>query len=168
MKGLKKKLSGLRSADCIICESRKKNWKTIYKIQEGFPITCSAECLIDLCQQLIPEGDGEIQKKQGDYQNCKGLTQKPLTSPGQHSICILHSYMTVLCWLFRVLYHCNQSYECWIKKQTIIGKQIQIGKKGLVLDQLSAANDKGSTSSDGNQARRFSHDFVDTLLLVWQ
>ena len=48
----KKKLSGLGGADCIICESRKEDWKTIDKIQERFPINRFAESSIDLYEQV--------------------------------------------------------------------------------------------------------------------
>lgn len=112
----KEKLSGLGGVDSIICESRKEDWKTIDKIPESFPITHSAESSIDLYEQLIHIGDGEIKKKQGDYQNRNGLTQKPLHSFDQLSICILISYLNVLSWFFKVFYHCNQSYKCWIEK----------------------------------------------------
>ena len=172
----KKKLSGLGGADCIICESRKADWKDVNKVKEGFPITRTAGSSIDLYQQLMEEGNGgEIRKKQGDYTSRKGLTQKPITSSDQHSICILHSYLNVLGWFLKLLYRCNQSYECWMERKTIIGEHIRIGKanvqtilreeRGLYLDQVSGANDKGGTSNDGNQARRFFHvDSADAVV----
>ena len=106
----KKKLSGLGGANFIICESRKIG-KLLTKYK-SFPITHSTESSIDLYEQLIHIGDDEIKKKQGGYQNRKGLTQKPLHSFDQLSICILISYLNVLSWFLKVFYHCNQSYEC--------------------------------------------------------
>ena len=170
----KKKLSGLGGADCIICESRKKDWMNVDKIKEGFPITRLAENSIDLYNDLVQEG-GEILRSAGDYDTRKGLTQKPLTTSDQHSICILHSYLNVLKWFLKLLYRCNQTFESWIEKQTILGEPIRVGKervqeslfqeRGLVLDKVGGANDKGGTSNDGNQARRFFHaDSADAIV----
>ena len=79
----------------------------------------------------------------------------------------MHSYLNVLKRFLKLLYRCNQTYECWIEKKTIIGEPIRVDKdrvqaflfqeRGLVLDKVGGANDKGGTSNDGNQARRFFH-----------
>ena len=92
---LKKKWSGLGGADCIICESKKDDWMDPNKIK-GFPITRSASSSVELYEILIYEGDGEIIKKNKDYEQRKGLTNKPLTSSDQHSMTILHSYINIL------------------------------------------------------------------------
>ena len=106
MKDLKfmKELSGWGGSDCIICESRKGYWKKYWQNIRGFSHHLLCHKLTDLYEEPIQE-DGEIQKKQGDYHNHKALTQKPLTSSEQLSICILHSYMNVFSWLLKVLYH---------------------------------------------------------------
>ena len=162
---LKKKWSGLGGADCIICESQKKDWMDREKIVNGFTITRSAKSSAELYEKLVFEGEGEIARKSGDYDIRKGMTNRPMTHSDQHSITILHSYINVLGWFLKVLYRCHISYQCWIEKKTVLGlplrrakdrvQNILREKTGLVLDQVSGANDKTGTSNDGNQARRF-------------
>ena len=76
----KKKLSGIGGADCIICESRKKDWIDAEKIKHGFPINRLAEHSIDLYNKLVEEG-GEINKRPGDYETRKGLTSEAFDHP---------------------------------------------------------------------------------------
>ena len=76
----KKKLSGLGGADCILCDSQKKDWKDVDLIIEGFPINRSSDDTLVLYKQLIEAGDGEIIRKAGDFRERKGLNNKPLSS----------------------------------------------------------------------------------------
>ena len=120
---LKKKLSGIGGEDCIICETRPAEWKDVAKIREGYPITRDAEETRNVFEKLMLEGDGKIKTISKDYHR-QGLTQEPKTS-SQHSICVLHSYINVLGWFLKVLYHCESGYECWVEKTTIIGEPIR-------------------------------------------
>ena len=161
---LKKKLSGIGGGDCIICHTRKPDWKDVAKIKEGFPITRDAEITRNLFEKLMLEGDGNIITKAKDYHHRQGLTQEPKTSSSLHSICVLHSYINVLGWFLKVLYRCESGYECWVEKSTVIGDPIRRSKErvqdklrpaGLVVDQVAGANAKTGTSNDGNTGRNF-------------
>ena len=75
----------------------------------------------------------------------------------------MHSYINCLGWFLKLVYHCN-IYKSWIECSTILGEPIRRAKQriqdifreaGLIIDQPSGANSKGSTSNDGNQAWRF-------------
>ena len=114
---LKKEWSGLGGADCILCESKKKDWKNIQKITEGFPITQIAE-ETTLWQQLAV--DGETSRTSGDYDVRKGLTNDPLTDSDQRHICVTHSYINVLSWFMKILYRCHINYESWVEKKTVL------------------------------------------------
>ena len=60
---MKKSLSGLGGADCIICTTKQDEWMNKERIREGFAITRSAEETLSLYQSLVNEdGDGEIPK----------------------------------------------------------------------------------------------------------
>ena len=93
------------------------------------------------------------------------MTTQPLASSDLHSITIHHSYINVPGWFLKLSYRCNTSYECWIEKRGIIGEPIRKAKEvvqdilkestGMALDQVAGENNKGGTSNDGNQARRF-------------
>ena len=161
---LKKKLSGMGGADCILCKSRQADWKDPMKIKEGFPICRTSESTRELYEKLIIEGDGEIVRKAGDYGLREGITNEALTTSEQHSICITHSYINILGWMLKVLYRCNCSYECWMEKSTVIGEPIRRSKnrvkeifkiEGLVVDAVGGANAKTGTSNDGNTGRKF-------------
>ena len=96
MKYLKliKEWSGLGGADCLLCETKRKDWKDVEQIQRGFPITSVAEETKTICHQLVSD-DGEIKKAPHDYSVRKGLTEEPLTTSNQHHICITHYVMTL-------------------------------------------------------------------------
>ena len=101
------------------------------KIKIGFPITRNANSSVELYENLIFEGDGEIKRKNNDYEHRKGLTNKPLTTSDQQSITILHSYINVLGWFMKVIYRCNASHECWIEEKSINGQPIRDAKKKI-------------------------------------
>ena len=161
---LKKKLSGLGGGDCILCNTRKQDWKNEDKIIQGFPITRMEEETRRLFMDLMHEGDGEIRKTPKDYEHRQRSTSEPKTTSDQHSITVLHSYINVLGWFLKVLYRCESGYECWVEKQTVLGEPICRSKQGvqdmlrpvgLIVDQVAGANAKNGTSNDGNTARMF-------------
>ena len=168
---LKKEWSGLGGADCILCESKKADWKNVTKIEEGFPITRLAEDTKKLWTELSM--NGEITRKSGDYESRKGLTNNPLTDSDQHHICVTHSYINVMSWFLKVLYRCNISFESWVEKSTVLGEPIRKAKVrvqnklesvGIIVDRVSGANSKGGTSNDGNTARKFfTETYVDLI-----
>ena len=61
MKDLKliKEWSGLGGEDCLLCETKRKDWKDVEQIERGFPITSVAEETKAICHQLVSD-DGEI------------------------------------------------------------------------------------------------------------
>ena len=97
---LKKKLSGFGGGNCILCNTRKEDWKNEDKIIQGFPNTRTAEETRRLFMDLMDEGDGEIRKTPNDYEHRQGLTSEPKTTSDQHSITVLHSYINVFQFFF--------------------------------------------------------------------
>ena len=161
----KKKNCGLGGADCILCESRQNDWLDEEKIKDGFGITRTAAENVDIYMELLARNDGSIIPKKGDYGTRKGMTNKPLTSSDQKSICITHSYINCISWWVKVLARMNAEYEQWVEKTNCYGDHIRGGHKrvvdkikhetGLKLDQVCGSLSKGGGSTDGNQARRF-------------
>ena len=104
-------------------------------------------------------------KKKVTIETRKGLTQKPLTSSNQTSICITHSYINCIGWWVKVLSRMNAEYEHWVEKSNCYGDHTRNGHErvvdkiedetGLKLDQVCGSLSKGSGSTDGNQACRF-------------
>ena len=156
---IKKKLSGLGGAHCIICTAKQDEWMIEERIREGFSITHRAEETLSLFQSLVNE-DGEVPRQQCDYKFRKGLTQQPITTSDQHSICITHAYINIPKWFLNVLYRLNQEYLVWPESKTAFGNFIRKGKEnvfdiflqntGMALDVVQQSNSHGGTSTDGN------------------
>ena len=161
---IKKKLSGLGGAPCIICTAKQDEWMIEERIREGFSINRSAEETLSLFQSLVNE-DGEVPRQQYDYELRKGLRHKPITTSDQHSICITHGYINVTKWFLKLLYRLNQEYLVWPESKTAFGAFIRKGKEnvfdiilqntGMALDVVQQSNSHGGTSTDGNSGRRF-------------
>ena len=150
----KKKICGLGGADCILCESRQNDWLDEEQIKEGFGITRTAAENLDVYLELLACNDGSIVPKKGDYETRKGLTQKPLTSANQTSICITHSYINYIgCWV-KVLSRMNAEYEHCVEKSNCYGDHRRNGHErvvdkiedetGLKLDQVCGSLSKGA------------------------
>ena len=113
---LKRSISGLGGADCILCVSKTEDWSIEENILNGFNINRSAENNMELYNQLVQ--DGNITVKQGDFDTRKGLTKKPITSSDQHNITIVHSYINVTTWFLKLLYRMNSEYIVWRESKT--------------------------------------------------
>lgn len=172
---LKKSISGLGGADCILCKTKQSDWTDLSKIEEGFSINRSNEDTVRLYNELISKSNtDEIQRCRNDFNVREGITKCPLTTSDQHSITITHSYINVTTWFLKVLYRLNSEYFVWTESQTVLGEHIRKGKErvfdgilsdtGLCLDVVCSGGAKGGTSTDGKQGRRFfSEEVVCTL-----
>ena len=165
---LKKKLSGLGGADCILCKTKQADWTTTSKVQEGFYINRSATDNLALYNKLVGE-NGKIVTASGDFDTRQGLTQKPLTSSDQTSITVTHSYINGVTWFLKVLYRCRADHLHWVEKSGPQGEPIRQAREqvlkaihegtGLYLDKVNSTG-KGGTSTDENQGRRFFSEEV--------
>ena len=80
----------------------------------------------ELHERLVAEVEGNIIRKQRDYGNRLEMTSAPIKKSDQQSMCFWNSYFNILGWFRKVLYRCNQSYECCIEKKAIIGEDIRV------------------------------------------
>ena len=161
---LKRKISGLGGANCILCVTKQADWTDVTNIVQGFPINRSAEETWQLYEELVNE-DGEIETASGDFEIRKGLTSSQL------SITITHGYINGTSWFLKVLYRCHIDYRKWVKRSGPLGEPLEASRirvldiiermTGMDLDTVSSAGAKGGTSTDGNSGRRmFSEEFV--------
>ena len=95
---LKRKISALGGADCILCVTKQADWTDSTNIVQGFPINRPAEETWQLYEELVNE-DGEIETSSGDFEIRKGLTKIPITTSSQLSITITHGYINGTSWL---------------------------------------------------------------------
>ena len=112
---LKRKLSGLGGAACLLCCRKPKDWTSLEYIVQGFPITRSADQTWKLFEQLVNE-DGEIETEANDFEARKGLTQEPLTISDQRNITLTHAYINNTRWFVKLLTRCHIDYRNWIRK----------------------------------------------------
>ena len=124
---LKRHLSGLKGAQCILCHTKQTDWTSTEKVLNGFPITHTAEEAMRIYTELSNE-DGIVQRTPGDFEVRKGCTAKPITTSDQHSICITHSYINGTTWFLKLLYRCYSNYRCWIEYTDKRGDSIRRAK----------------------------------------
>lgn len=173
---LKRSISGLGGAPCILCKTRVEDWSNPEYIKEGFSIDRNADDTIQLFQELVDE-NGQVPTRPNDFQERQGLTKKPITISSQKSICITHSYINVTGWMLKLLYRIEAEYFIWNEKKTVLGEPIRrakyrvlekiIEETGLKLDVVCDPGEKGGTSTDGNAGREFfTNKFVETLKVL--
>ena len=159
----KKLLSGQGGADCMLCIFPQSSWMSVEQINNGFPITITSDFLHRLYNQLAT-AEGDIPKKEKDYEERFGLTQEPITSSDQHSVAVTHSYINGTSWFVKLLARINAEYFQWIEKSTCYGDHIRAGtnrvkdileETGLRVAGPSGPLGKGGGSIDGNTGRRF-------------
>ena len=111
----------------------------------------------DIFQKLVDK-DGVVATAPYDYPTRLGVTQKPITSSDQLSICITHSYINITNWFLKVLARMNCSYECWIEQQDCRGEPIRRDMledaTGLRINKVGGLRKCGGPTG-GNTGRRF-------------
>ena len=171
---LKKSLSGCGGAPCILCNYREKDWKDEEQIMNGFAITRTAELIQSVYEAMVKDNSAASSISSKDR---LGVTQQPITTSDQWSLCITHSYINCTNWFIKVLGRINAKYFYWIEKSTYIGEPIRRGTNivttafelntGLRLSMVNRSLGKTGGSTDGNSGRRFfSKKSVETILQV--
>ena len=128
---LKKKISGLGGADCLLCKSKQKDWTNQETIlnKESFRIDRSATDTRSILNSVI-DGDGNIRTKPHDFDIRSGVTHEPITVYDQHSIIITHSYINVCSWFLKLFYHCFMNLEDWSDKKEN-NESLQLAKRDV-------------------------------------
>ena len=172
---LKRNISGMKGAHCILCETKQNDWTSAEKATEGFPITCTvAEA--KLIYGMLADEDGYVKCTAGDFETRKGVTAEPVTTCDQRSICITHDYINGTNWFLKLLYRTYTDYCCWVEHADPRGEPIRKAKQkvvyileekhGLILDQCAGACEKTGTTTTGGQGRRFfSEEIVPTEIM---
>ena len=66
---LKRNISGMKGACCILCETIQKDWTSAEKVNKGFSITRTvAEA--KLIYQTLADEDGNVKRVAGDFETC--------------------------------------------------------------------------------------------------
>ena len=177
MKDIKfrKNISGLSGADCLLCQTKQEEWLDRERIEEGFTIDRTAQDTAELYLALADD-NGNIQRRPGDFETRKGLTQKPLTISDQRSITITHQWINGTRWFIKFLTRVHVHVLKWrVGKVTGQGQRIEAGKErvlkvieekcnGLRLERVQGGEAHTGTSTTGNAGRRwFSAKSIDAI-----
>ena len=81
----------------------------------GFPISTTVNLITALYDQLVTP-DGDIPRIKNDYEIRRRLTQQPITTSNQWSICVTHSYINCTEWFIKLLSRLNAEYHQWVEK----------------------------------------------------
>ena len=170
---LKKSLSGCGGAACLLCMSKKADWKNIKLVEKGFPIERTREVVNEIYAQMM-EDEAVGVKTKSDKR--KGVTSKPITTSDQVHICVLHGLINCTNWFLKVLARLECEYLQWIEKATSLGDPIRhatdrVQRKfdiemGLRLNMVNRSNEKTGGSTTGNDGRDFFRDRVDEARAV--
>ena len=99
---LKRKISGLGGANCILCVSKQNDWTDPASIHEGFPITRESDETFRLFLKLVDK-NGIVPRETGDFETRQGITMRPITTSSQKSITLTHAYINGTSWFIKLL-----------------------------------------------------------------
>ena len=134
MKDLKfqKILRALGGAPCLLCDTQVDDCTKLEKIEEGFPITRSAEETENIYNTLRDE-NGEVIKSPKDFETRKGLTQKPITTSDQRNITILHAYINGVAFFIKFLARIECPHQVWMVHGNYRGDPVREAERKVIL-----------------------------------
>ena len=168
---MKKTVSGLGGAECILCEEKQSAWMNKDAIQKGFPITRTVEKIKDIWDMMAKDQE---EGKKTDSAERKGQTQEPITEFDQYSICITHTYINVTNWFLKLLARLA-SDRVWVESSTYKGEPIRRATKrvqdaigvatGKEINQVANSVAKTGGSTTGQVGREFfTEKFLPVIL----
>ena len=114
-------LTGLCGAFCCLCTSSDDQCNSIDCIKEGFSIDRSLEQTSEICNENLhlPEN-----RKKGDYEVRKGVTQEPITKEDLISLHPLHNLLRCFGWIFRICYHATAGHYSWSEAKLNVSNRV--------------------------------------------
>ena len=114
-------LTGLGGAFCCLCTSSDDQCNSIDCIKEGFSIDRSLEQTSEICNENLhlPEN-----RKEGDYEVRKGVTQEPITKEDLISLHPLHNLLRCFGWIFKICYHATAGHYSWSEAKLNVSNRI--------------------------------------------
>ena len=159
-------ISGLGGAFCCLCTYSKEQCRDQNNITTGFKIDRTLADTLEICEQdLHLEGN----RKKGDYDVRKGVTQEPITTEDINNIHPLHNLLRCFGWLFKICCHATAGHLSWSEAKLDVSnrvaqalqflKQAKEEIQARVKEETSITLEKadptghGGTSTTGNIAK---------------
>ena len=107
-----KLFTGLGGAYCDLCHYSKADCANLTFIQFGFRITRDIEQIMNYVDENADE-EGNIPRKQGDYDARAGITQKPIATHQVNSLQVLHTLLRTFDHFMQVVVHTKAAVFSW-------------------------------------------------------
>ena len=159
-------LSGLGGAFCCLCTNSKDQCMDKELIKSGFAIDRALEDTLEICENELHL---EQNRKKGDYDTRKGVTQEPITTEDINNMHPLHNLLRCFGWIFKICYHATAGHLKWSEAKLDVSNRVaqalaflKQGKEQIqasVKEETSITLEKadptghGGTSTTGNIAK---------------
>ena len=170
-------LTGLGGAFCCLCTNSEQQCNDIKCISSGFKVDRSLEDTLEICQENMHILEN---RKTGDYEIRKGVTQQPITIEDITYMHPLHNLLRCFDWLYKICYHATAGHFNWSEAKLSVtnrvGRTLQFLKQakediqtrvknetGITLDEPDPTG-HGGTSTTGNVAKSMLNSTNRSLL----
>ena len=159
-------LTGLGGAFCCLCTFTKEECRDPDLITTGFTINRTLEQTLSICNKDLHLQE---QRRVGDYDVRKGVTQEPITTEDMNTLHPLHNLLRCFGWLFKICYHATAGHFSWSEAKLDVSNRVahaleflKIAKESIQEKVKSATSitlekadptGHGGTSTTGNVAK---------------
>ena len=127
-------LTGLGGAFCCLCTNSEQQCNDIKCISSGFKVDRSLEDTLEICQENMHILEN---RKTGDYEIRKGVTQQPITIEDITYMHLLHNLLRCFDWLYKICYHATAGQKLNFpllieseERYNFLSRQKKISKQG--------------------------------------
>ena len=168
-------VTGLGGAYCCLCTNSKEQCSNADLIKSGFIIDRSLEDTLEICEKDLHL---ENNRKKGDYEVRKGVTQQHITTEDVNNMHPLHNLLRCFGWVFKICYHATAAHLSWSEAKLDVSNRVaqalqflkqakeEIQKRvkeeaSITIEKADPTGHGGSTTT-GNVAKVSSSNFIIT------
>ena len=127
-------LSGCGGAFCCLCTNSQAECNDIERIKAGFLIDRTLDQTLEICEKNLHLSKN---RKTGDCNVRKGVTQQPITIEDISNLHPLHNILRCFGWIYKICYHATASHYTWSEAKLSVANHV-----GTALDILKQAKDQ--------------------------
>ena len=90
-------------------------------IKSGFAIDRALEDTLEICENELHL---EQNRKKGDYDTRKGVTQEPITTEDINNMHPLHNLLRCFGWIFKICYHATAGHLKWSEAKLDVSNRV--------------------------------------------
>ena len=114
-------MEGKRAAVCCLCTNSEQQCNDIKCISSGFKVNRSLEDTLEICQENMHILEN---RKTGDYEIRKGVTQQPITIEDITYMHPLHNLLRCFDWLYEICYHATAGHFNWSEAKLSVTNRV--------------------------------------------